>query len=274
MSNSFKQQNMSDFNPLLKNIDSLTKDSLQNFSSNSDFNNAIALAFGSADTKALQTNWQTGNFALPAIEIVSASTINGANGAFSKDTDTIYLAAEFLAANQSNLNAVNAVILEEYGHYLDSKLNSVDSPGDEGAIFSALVRGEELADSKLQELKEEDDSAIVVIDGEEIAIEQALSFAKKETTSFDYIDGLLDEGEASYLVSDNPTSEGKLVFKYSFIDDHTIDNSVGDYAQTVFLLTPSEVERMKQALGLIENVAYIKFEPSTNIDDQADFKFI
>ena len=62
-------------------------------------------------------------------------------------------------------------MLEEYGHYIDSQVNSSDTPGDEGAIFAALVLGEELGKGRLQELREEDDSAVVVIDGEEVQVE-------------------------------------------------------------------------------------------------------
>lgn len=88
--------------------------------------------------------------------------------------DKIYLAKEFLLANESDTEAIAKVIIEEYGHYIDSQINSSDTPGDEGAIFAALVLGEELGEDRLQKLKEEDDSAVVTIDGEKVAIEQDL----------------------------------------------------------------------------------------------------
>ncbi len=50
-------------------------------------------------------------------------------------------------------------------------MNPTDSPGDEGAIFSALVRGNDLTETELQQLKAEDDGAIALLDGEERAIE-------------------------------------------------------------------------------------------------------
>ncbi len=109
----------------------------------------------------------------PELEIRTAAEINGANGAFAGATGKIYLAEEFFQNN--DLDTVTTVLLEELGHYFDSSLNSTDSPGDEGAIFSALVRGESLTETQLQQLKAEDDGAIALLDGEERAIEMNTS---------------------------------------------------------------------------------------------------
>ena len=117
--------------------------------------------------------WQTGDYSdFPDVEILSSASINGANGAYSADTNTIYIAEEYLLANATNQSAVSDLILEEYGHFVDSQINSVDAAGDEGAIFSGLVQGESFTDSELQQLQLENDKAVVTLDGEEIAIEQ------------------------------------------------------------------------------------------------------
>jgi hypothetical protein len=50
----------------------------------------------------------------------------------------------------ANPEAIAAVLLEEIGHFVDSKINFSDAPGDEGAIFSALVRGVELDKAEFQ----------------------------------------------------------------------------------------------------------------------------
>jgi hypothetical protein len=39
------------------------------------------------------------------------------------------------------VSTIAAVLLEEIGHFVDSKINLADTPGDEGAVFSAIVRG-------------------------------------------------------------------------------------------------------------------------------------
>ncbi|MTJ10489.1 hypothetical protein, partial [Anabaena sp. UHCC 0204] len=144
---------------------------LQQFAQSPDFCGKMILAFGTSPA-GLQGTWANGVVILPTIEIRSSSEINGANGAFAGATNTIYLAQEFLIANVNNLDAVVGVLLEEYGHFVDYSINKTDSPGDEGAIFSALVQGKSLDNETLQALKAEDDHAIIVIDGQAIQVER------------------------------------------------------------------------------------------------------
>jgi Ca2+-binding RTX toxin-like protein len=49
---------------------------------------------------------------------------------------------------------------------------AVSTPGDEGAIFAALVQGESLDSGTLQALKAEDDHATITVNGEVIQVEQ------------------------------------------------------------------------------------------------------
>ncbi|MDJ0650505.1 MAG: right-handed parallel beta-helix repeat-containing protein [Xenococcaceae cyanobacterium MO_188.B19] len=160
---------------LLEEATILVKDLLQQFANENDYTDKIKLAFGeNTDGSELKASWQAGTFTFPSIQVVSASEINAANGAYARETNEIYLAQEFLLAHQQDIDVVAAVLLEEYGHYVDSEINSVDSPGDEGAIFSALVRGEELSNSDLEQLRNEDDTTVVIIDGQSFEIEANL----------------------------------------------------------------------------------------------------
>ena len=144
-----------------------------------DINTAFGGDFNRLSLEQFYQQWQENNFDdFPIIEIISSTEFDGANGAFSVNTNKIYLAKEFLTANRLNINAVTAVLLEEYGHYIDSQINSFDSPGDEGAIFSVLVRDKKFKDLELQQLKKEDDSTVVTIDGENIAIEQNIQISQ------------------------------------------------------------------------------------------------
>ncbi|MFM6621252.1 MAG: Calx-beta domain-containing protein, partial [Dolichospermum sp.] len=93
-----------------------------------------------------------------------------ANGAYSSSTNKIYLSASFL--NTASSATIINVILEEIGHYVDAQINQVDSAGDEGAIFAALVQGNSLDTTTLQALKAEDDSGIINLEGEAITVEQ------------------------------------------------------------------------------------------------------
>ncbi|MEM9272051.1 MAG: FG-GAP-like repeat-containing protein [Cyanobacteria bacterium P01_F01_bin.143] len=165
---------------ILNNAIASSQELLTQFSLSEDLIADLSVAFGSEyDSEAAQeliSQWQTRAFgAFPEIEIRSAAEINGANGAYSADTNKIYISEEYLQANADDVRAVSDLILEEYGHFVDASINSVDSAGDEGAIFSGLVQGESFTESKLQQLQLENDQAIITLDGQEIAIEQQLS---------------------------------------------------------------------------------------------------
>jgi hypothetical protein len=110
---------------------------------------------------------------LPAIEIRSGSEINRARGAFAGERYTIYLSREFLEQNRHSTSVLVNVLLEEIGHAIDFHLNASDTPGDEGEIFSALVRGEFLNPATLQRLREEDDTVTVSLDNRIVQLEQA-----------------------------------------------------------------------------------------------------
>jgi hypothetical protein len=159
----------------LQEAESLARQKLQAFARSSDFSVKMKVAFGEEiDLTKFQTGWAARDFsALPRIEVRSHSDINGANGAYARAIDTIFISQEFLNQNAGNVDAIASVLLEEIGHAVDAALNSTDSPGDEGAIFSALVQGKRLSPEQLASLKAEDDTAIVTLDGQTLQIEQA-----------------------------------------------------------------------------------------------------
>jgi Peptidase family M23 len=151
---------------------------LSKFAAESDFVAKMNLAFGenwdAVGAKALAEGWFNRDFsAIPPVKVVSSAEIGGANGAFAAATDTIYLSKEFLAQNGANPVAIGDVLLEEVGHSVDARLNVTDTPGDEGAIFAALVQGKELSQSELEGLRGEDDRGTVLFNGQKISIEKA-----------------------------------------------------------------------------------------------------
>jgi Concanavalin A-like lectin/glucanases superfamily/Calx-beta domain len=165
-------------NPLnLSNLEqafNLVSGYLSNFASLTDNQQKLALAFGeNFDTLTANTileSFKNSNYSIiPTIEIVADSILNGANGAFSIEKNRIYLSESLI--NNANFNLIVKVILEEIGHKIDSIINEVDSEGDEGQLFSAVVRGESLSATELTAIKQEDDHAIVTLDGVSRAIE-------------------------------------------------------------------------------------------------------
>ncbi len=106
---------------------------------------------------------------LPQIEVRSDAELKGTLGAFSTQTQKIYLSESLL---KGDLVRLRSVLIEEIGHFVDAQVNSSDSPGDEGAIFAALVLGKNLSDAELAPLKLEDDHGVIYLDDKKIAVEQ------------------------------------------------------------------------------------------------------
>lgn len=148
---------------------------LDNFILSGDFSTDIRYLFGDRiELMTARAVFQS--LARPSmfsLKVVTSSDINDAFGAYSKDTNTIYLAKEFIENNLNNSQAIVAVILEETGHYIDAQLNAVDTPGDEGELFAAKVQKKNLDTFNENRIAQEDDSYTVNLDGQEITIEQA-----------------------------------------------------------------------------------------------------
>jgi VCBS repeat-containing protein len=151
----------------------LVREQLSIFAKDPEFNEKIILTFGeNADLSALQSEWQpewlSGKFNFKT-SLRSARELNGAFGAFSAETNTIYLSAEFLS--ESSPEMITQVLLEEYGHFLDSRINKSDTAGDEGELFSAFVRGQTISEDQLKIIQSKDDHRQLSIDGEEVSVE-------------------------------------------------------------------------------------------------------
>jgi hypothetical protein len=159
----------------------IVKEQLTQFAKVPNFVEKMNLAFGESwDNQAanvLTQDWLNGDFSLiPPVKFVSSAEIGGANGAFAAATDTIYLSRELLAGNGANSATVADVLLEEIGHSVDARLNVTDTPGDEGAIFAAVVQGKVLSEGELQGLRGEDDSGTFIFNGQAISIEKAFDW--------------------------------------------------------------------------------------------------
>jgi hypothetical protein len=127
---------------------------------------------------------------LPQITLVSAELMNGAVGGFDSLTGTVYLADSLIDANsvmtsdtEPSPHLVN-VIIEELGHWLDSQLNQVDTPGDEGEWLAALVQGDGLSASEIARLRSETDQVVVTLEDQTVILEASgLSFTEDTSIS-------------------------------------------------------------------------------------------
>jgi Ca2+-binding RTX toxin-like protein len=155
---------------------SLAREQLAKFASNPQFQQQVSVAFGDlANLGSLQSDWQSGDFSiLSGVEILPGANLGSAKGAYAAATDRIYLSQDFVRANQGNPEVLAGVILEEAGHRIDARLNAIDTPGDEGAIFARVVQQIPTSDTQLRQLQAEDDlGSISLPTDQQLAVEQA-----------------------------------------------------------------------------------------------------
>ena len=150
----------------------------QSIFSNPNFSNYAQIAFGDrfnqSKINALEASAFGGDLGvLPDFQLLSGEVMGNTQGAFSAQTHSIYLNRDFAIQNLNNPSAVADVVVEELGHSIDSVFGAGDAQGDEGEILAKLTRNGVIEPYKLQELKAEDDSATIIVNRQQIAIEQA-----------------------------------------------------------------------------------------------------
>ncbi|MBW3040221.1 hypothetical protein CU309_05130, partial [Prochlorococcus marinus str. MU1405] len=106
---------------------------------------------------------------LPEIKLLNSDS-QVQTAAYSSSKETIYVSENWIEET-SQYNFFE-VITEELGHHIDSKVNSKDTSGDEGYLFSAKILEKDLSSDLLKEVLSENDYKIITIDGEEQLIEQ------------------------------------------------------------------------------------------------------
>ena len=114
----------------------------------------------------------------------------GAAGAFAASTGTIYLNQDWLLT--ATEEAIISVLTEELGAFLDDQLNTVDTQGDEGALFSAELLGLELTKEERSAITAEDDRITISVDGQKLQAEANTLFpAAFELASLDGRNGFI-----------------------------------------------------------------------------------
>jgi hypothetical protein len=173
----------------------LAKQALQQFAIADNFDSQIQIAFGEgcnvSAAQDLVENLATGEFPFN-IQTLPQSQLQG-DGAFGNDT--LFISEDLL--NSHHLDRSVDVILEEMGHFVDSQINSLDAPGDEGEIFANLVQQHSLSEMQLVSLKAEDDHGFLSFNNELIAVEKALppvGVFQVDSTGKLQIDFLADSG--------------------------------------------------------------------------------
>jgi Ca2+-binding RTX toxin-like protein len=151
-----------------------------------DFELAFGQNFDRLTAEQIRQSLSLGSFTR-SIQVVQDQVLGLASGAFAAVTNTVYLRESLVASG--DLEHISEVIIEEYGHSIDSLVNKEETPGDEGAIFRLLVKGVKLTQAMLADLREEDDWAMISIDGQQLAVEMAVF---NGTTGDDTLGGVVD----------------------------------------------------------------------------------
>jgi Ca2+-binding RTX toxin-like protein len=118
---------------------------------------------------------QGGDFSLlPDVKTLPASAMPGLWGGYSRETREIYISVDC----PEDLNT--AVLLEEIGHFFDQEFCSVETPGEEGARFTAIVLGLPLDAASC-----DDSLAPIFLEGRQLLVEAArkLRGSSKRTSS-------------------------------------------------------------------------------------------
>ena len=92
-----------------------------------------------------------------------SADLRQADAGYVCQSDTIYIARRLLEDDGGS--ALRTLLLHEIGHAIDARLGGPEAPGDEGAIFAALLTGETLGPAKLAALRSTDDHGILVTGG-------------------------------------------------------------------------------------------------------------
>ncbi|TRV18499.1 MAG: hypothetical protein EWV40_17180 [Microcystis flos-aquae Mf_WU_F_19750830_S460] len=150
-------------------------DSLFNFAESDGFWANLETAFGTSydvvKATQLRQQWQSRDFSqLPPITVKNLGN-SGIFGAYSSSTNRIYISQALI--DSGDATTLKAVLLEEIGHFIDAQINSSDTPGDEGQLFSALVRGEVLTEEQIAAIRGENDAATITVDGQAVSVEMA-----------------------------------------------------------------------------------------------------
>jgi alpha-tubulin suppressor-like RCC1 family protein len=118
--------------------------------------------------------------ALPPVELLETASMGGGLGAYAGSSGTIYLNAEWLQTADGE--AVLAVLSEELGHHLDAILNRVDTPGDEGELFAALLLGDGPTAEQKATLAQQNDWGVAVVAGAPQIVELAAQGVQVQST--------------------------------------------------------------------------------------------
>ena len=235
-----------------------------------DFWTVMGMAFGCSDDRQqaelLRSDWLRGDAALlPRIEVVDADGLCSAQGAYAESTHTIYLADSFVSRATSA--QLTQVLLEEYGHSIDTRIKATDSAGDEGAIFAAITIGASPDHANLQALQAEQDHGWIRIEGKAIAAEFSV-----DTTAPSLQGGVLalTPGAAEPAQSSRADIRSDLKIRFSEAIQRGSSGSINLYRANGSLLESFSVASSNRLSFAGDSIT---INPSWDLDGSSNYYF-
>jgi hypothetical protein len=247
-----------------------TYEKLAAFSKSGDFLTAITHVFGknisSEKLLALTDLWAIGDFStLPTIEILSASVMGEARGAFSTATNKIYLSLDYLLHQVSSpdllVEDITSILLEEIGHFVDNQLHpNNDTAGDEGELFAATILNTPLTESEKLRISQENDHSVIFLDNQWIPIEKSSTELPSNTKTDDLqaiktqkiLQGLSSSTNIFTSLS-NILSQNPLLLKKLDLLDKRIDVNT---AKAFLEDTKIRIDRVIRDLNSLPNLSF------------------
>jgi Ca2+-binding RTX toxin-like protein len=162
--------------PLLASVSQELRLTLAKSAAAGDLGRAAADAFGFLSLPEslwqLQEEWASSQFGdLPEIVVAPAASIASARGAYVSTAKSIVLNGDWLSGAEPA--EVLSVLVEEVGHYLDARFNAVDTPGDEGELFSRVLLGQLPSAEERSRMISENDAIVVSLANGQLAAAEA-----------------------------------------------------------------------------------------------------
>jgi hypothetical protein len=210
------------------------------------FSSIISRAFGITEDSALsalRTEVISGSF-IPSPLLLDDAAMAGAKGGYVNSAEA---GGEWIVLNRTWLQTasatqVKAVVLEEIGHAIDYRLHqSRDSPGDEGEVFSALIRG--LSPSSEAEI--ENDHQWILLNGSQVRMEASSAIPVNLSE--------IDRGGGGYIIN------GSSAYDYSGFSVSSAGDVNGDGLDDLIIGAPSK----GTVVGRDAGNSYVVFGKST-----------
>jgi serralysin len=191
-----------------------------------------------------------------SLEILPTSQQRDLLGAYSPASpgggEVVYLHPSWLKS--ASAAQIEAVLLEELGHAIDCRLNGpADSTGDEGEMFSALLRGETPNPGAYNE----NDQRLITIAGNAVTVEAA-------TLSLDNSVTRLTTRSSTY--SGNPSIDALLQprtltapapIRYFFPDNSLLSSAADPLNQGAWALDSLQQDQFRQVIAEWSSVALV-----------------